>query len=65
MNCLQVSSMHANGSRGTGSGFQAGCSGRRVVKAGRTGSTKYAHKSVGSDYPGLQSITREGYYNSV
>lgn len=34
MNCLQVSSMYANGSRGTGSGFQEGCSRRRVVIQG-------------------------------
>lgn len=58
MNCLQVSSMHANGSRGTGSGFQAGCSGRRAVIAGRTGLPKDACKPAGSDYSVMQTITR-------
>lgn len=51
MNCLQVSSMHANGGRGTGSGFQAGCSVlRMVVLVAETGLTKM---SVSYKCPGL------------
>lgn len=41
MNCLQVSSMHANGGRGTCSGFQARCSVLRMVAVvAATGLTK-------------------------
>lgn len=66
MNCLLVSSMHANGGRGTDAGFQAGCGGWMVVMTGRIGPTEYVRKPVGPDYHGLQPIMREfGEFSAV
>lgn len=56
----KFSSMHANGGRGTGSGFQAGCSELRVVVA----ATGLKKKPVNYDYLGLQPILKENSTSS-
>lgn len=57
MNCLQVSSTRADGSGGTGSGFQADFSGQRAVASGRTGAAKPQHEAAGCDNMACEKST--------